>query len=105
MTDIDVIKKSLDRLNDPQKILGYHLLDEYILVSDILKDTREDINKNGIMYEVINGKQKYQVINKSMQIYNKYIKIFIKMSNDLSRLIPNNMVSSDFDSDDLFDEL
>lgn len=105
MIDVDKITISLDKLSDDKKTLGYALYDEYLFISDILKDLKEDINKKGVIIDFINGKQQLKIVNKSLQFYNKYIKTLINLSDSLIKILPkdNANILDDFDSDDLSD--
>lgn len=101
--DIEKMLKRFSDLDSDIGRLGLGLIEELKFARKTLKKLKTNINKNGVVVEMDQGKYKIDRTNPALTTYNTLIKNYQSLSSQIYTMLSNLDPSEDddFDSDDL----
>lgn len=103
LADMDNMRKRFADLDSDVGTLGLGLVDELKFIFRTLKKLKSNINKNGVVVKMDQGKYKIDRTNPALTTYNNLIKNYQNLSKQINDMLNQNELSDsdDFENDDL----
>ena len=102
--DLNSIKDTIDTLDNDHKTLCGRLLNELMFMQLTLDDLKKEIQKNGVVVKMCQGKYDIERSNPALNQYNTMIKNFSSCIKQLNELLPKEMTTSDDDLEDFLND-
>ena len=83
-------------LRGNEKTVALNLLDRLIFMEKVLDQLQEEIGRNGVVENFINGKQNFIRESQALKSYNNTIKNYQKILAEVSKMIPDSNVFDPF---------
>ncbi len=100
--DLISIKETIDMLDNDKKVLCSSLLNELIFMQKALTDLKKEVEDNGVVVEMCQGKYNIERANPALNQYNTLIKNYSSCMKQLNELLPEaKNDDDDFEDDDL----
>ena len=100
--DLNSIKITIDTLENDRKVLCTSLLEEIIFMQQTLSDLKEEINRNGVVTKMCQGKYDIERANPALNQYNTLIKNYSSCIKQLNEQLPKEIENND-NFDDFID--
>ena len=97
--DLKSIKMTIDTLENDKKVMCTSLLNELIFMKTTLDDLKKEIEKNGVVTKMCQGKYDIERANPALNQYNTLMKNYSSCIKQLNDLLPKEI-----DNYDTFDE-
>lgn len=103
LADIDRMRRKFADLDSDVGSIGLGLVDELKFIFRTLKKLKTNINKNGVVIKMDQGKYKIDRTNPALTTYNVLIKNYQTLSKQINDMLNQNELidSDDFENDDL----
>ena len=99
--DFNSIKETIELLDNDRKVLCTSLLEEIIFMKITLDDLKKQVQENGVVTKMCQGKYDIERANPALNQYNTLIKNYSSCIKQLNELLPKGMSADDnFDDDD-----
>lgn len=101
--DLNSIKETIELLDNDRKVLCLSLLDELNFMKTTLNDLRKQVEKNGVVTKMCQGKYDIDRANPALNQYNTLIKNYSSCIKQLNDLLPKEELNPEdsFDDDTL----
>ncbi len=97
--DLISIKDTIDTLENDRKVLCTSLLNEIIFMQNTLDDLKKQVEENGVVTKMCQGKYDIDRANPALNQYNTLIKNYSSCIKQLNELLPKEIENND-DFDD-----
>lgn len=96
------LKETIDTLDNDKKVLCNSLLNELLFMQDTLEGLKKQIDTNGVITKMCQGKYDIDRANPALNQYNTLVKNYSSCIKQLNDLLPNDVSTyDDFENDDL----
>ena len=100
--DLNLLKETIDSLDNDKKIVCTSLLNELLFMKSTLAGLKEQVEKNGVITKMCQGKYDIDRTNPALNQYNILVKNYASCIKQLNDLLPSDIpTNDDFENDDL----
>ena len=101
--DLKSLKKTFEEMDSDKGRLGLTLLDETIFMKMTLDELKKNVQDNGVVTKMCQGKYDIERANPALNQYNSLIKNYQNSIKQINELLPKEDLSTEdtFDEDDL----
>lgn len=93
--DLKSIKMTIDTLENDKKVMCTSLLNELIFMKTTLDDLKKEIEKNGVVTKMCQGKYDIERANPALNQYNTLMKNYSSCIKQLNDLLPKEIDNND----------
>ena len=101
--DLISIKDTIDKLENDKKVMCTSLLNEIIFMKSTLDDLKKQVEENGVVTKMCQGKYDIDRANPALNQYNTLIKNYSSCIKQLNELLPKEIDTND-NFDDFIEE-
>ena len=91
--DLNSLKTTIELLDNDKKTLCMSLLNEIMFMKITLDDLKEEVNKNGVITKMCQGKYDIERANPALNQYNTLIKNYASCIKQLNELLPKETMT------------